>query len=47
MSTTMRKLDDKKVVALFVQYLADSLYPGLEIERFPGINGDVHKIITF
>jgi len=42
----MRKLDDKKVVVLFVQYLADSLYPGLKIEKFPDeeVPGDIDAI---
>ena len=46
MSTTIRKLGDKEVVVLFVEYLVHKLYPGLEIERFPDeeVPGDIDAI---
>jgi hypothetical protein len=46
MSGKIRKLGDKRVVVLFVEYLAHRLYPGLKIERFPDeeVSGDIDAI---
>lgn len=46
MPTTIKRLGDKEVIVLFVEYLAHKVYPGLEIERFPDEEapGDIDAI---
>jgi hypothetical protein len=46
MPTTIKRLGDKEVVALFVDFLAHKGYPDLEIERIPDeeVSGEIDAI---